>query len=63
MSRRETMLTLARVAGYHDDAKTFTRLRIESRVSLPFLHEAWMAGQRAKAAGVKCPCRDCEVTS
>jgi hypothetical protein len=60
MTRREVALINARVAGYHDDARSFTRLRIESRVAIAYLNEQWRLGQKMKAAGVPCTCTDCK---
>lgn len=58
MSRKDA-LALARVAGYHSDTRRFVRLIVESRVSRPYLNEAWAAGARARANGVRCTCADC----
>lgn len=60
MTKREIALANARVAGYHQDRRTFTRLRVESRVHVQYLNAAWHAGQKAKAAGVPCDCRECK---
>lgn len=57
---KKTALVLAKVAGYHNDSALYTRVRIESRVSMNNLHKKWFQGQRAKEAGVKCDCRDCQ---
>lgn len=57
--QRATALTLAKVAGYHNDSRSFTRLIIESRVARPKLTEAWQHGVTAKRNGVRCDCRDC----
>lgn len=59
MNKRDTALTCAKIAGYHDDRKTFTRLLIECRVNSPAMHEAFRVGQQAKSIGIKCNCRDC----
>lgn len=56
---RSTALALARVAGYHNDSRAFTRLIVECRVARAAMNEAWTAGARAKAAGVACTCREC----
>jgi len=57
-TKREFYLAEARIAGYHDDKRTFIRLVIESRVRRELLNEAWHAGRRALAAGV--PCTHCQ---
>lgn len=62
MTKRDTALQLAKIAGYHEDSRTFTRLIIECRVNRQAMNSAWHAGQQAKQAGVKCGCRDCAVT-
>lgn len=56
---RKQALVFARIAGYHNDSRAFTRLRIEARVALPHLLDQWHNGQRQKAAGVKCGCYEC----
>ena len=60
MSRREQWIAAARIAGYHGDSKTFTRLLVESRVSRSTLAEAWRNGAMARARGVECHCLDCK---
>ena len=59
MSRREQAITYMIIAGYHNDTAAFTRLIIESRVNRQACNEAWMQGQKAKAAGMKCTCYEC----
>jgi hypothetical protein len=59
MNRREQALASARIAGYHDDGRSFTRLIVEARVNRQAMNAAWMDGKRALAAGVGCTCRDC----
>ena len=59
MSKRQTAITLAKVAGYHGDSATFTRLIIESRVNRQTMNEAWRTGQQLKAAGMPCGCFEC----
>jgi hypothetical protein len=59
MNRRETDLSIARVAGYHDDKARFTRLVVESRVRRQLLDEAWRTGIKQKRGGMKCACLDC----
>jgi len=62
MTKRETALTYAKVAGYHNDTKSFTRLIIESRVNLQTMNHAWCAGVKAKENGVRCGCFQCNPT-
>jgi hypothetical protein len=59
MSKRDRALQCAKIAGYHEDRKTLTRLYIECRVNLHAMQAAFWAGQQAKKAGVKCGCYDC----
>lgn len=60
MSKRETSLTLARIAGYHDDGSAFTRLIIESRVNRQAMNDAFLNGRTAKQNGMKCNCHQCK---
>lgn len=57
--KRETLLALLRVAGYHADVASYTRLLIENRISKAAAREAYGIGQRMKAAGVTCSCHAC----
>lgn len=59
MTKRETALTLARIAGYHSNSKAFTRLVIESRVNREAMSRAWVDGVRRKANGTGCNCYEC----
>lgn len=56
---RAVALALARVAGYHADTRAWTRLLIEARVNRPAMRAAYDQGVRARAAGVRCICREC----
>lgn len=60
MTNRSTAITLARVAGYHDNARLFTRLIIESRVKRETMNQAWMTGAAMFKAGVPCTCITCK---
>lgn len=62
MTRKQT-LQYAKVAGYHNDTKRFTRLLIEGRVNRADMNEAWLNGQRAKQNKVSCSCSDCKKES
>lgn len=57
---RKQRLDAIKVAGYHDDRRTATRLYIEGRLSLPAMQEAFAQGARARAAGVPCSCFECK---
>ena len=63
MTKREHALAAAKIAGYHGDSRTFTRLIIECRVNRAAMNSAWYAGEQAKHAGVVCNCRDCQPTA
>lgn len=52
--KREHVITALRVAGYHGDTARYTRLLIEERISKARAREAYAAGQRARAAGIRC---------
>jgi hypothetical protein len=59
MTRRDKVLTMLRVAGYHDDKATWTRVYCENRVAFAAAQIAFNEGQRTKANGVKCSCFEC----
>jgi len=61
MTKRATALTLAKVAGYHEDNARFTRLIIESRVNRQDMSAAFLIGREAKKNGVKCGCSGCSL--
>jgi hypothetical protein len=52
MTKRQTVLSLMRLAGYDGDNAYFTRLLIENPISRRVAEEAWREGVRARAAGV-----------
>lgn len=56
---RKQALSYARIAGYHRDARTYTRLTIEARVNRRALQEAWAEGELAKDNGMPCACQEC----
>ena len=60
MNSREVDLSIARVAGYHDDKRRFTRLVVESRVRKQLIDEQWRAGIAQKNNGMKCSCIECK---
>lgn len=57
--KREHLIGLLRVAGYHEDTATYTRLLIENRISKAAAREAFVQGRNARANGVGCSCGDC----
>lgn len=60
MTKRETVFQLVKVAGYHGDVRTATRLLVENPISRKRYNEAWESGVAAKRAGVKCNCHHCK---
>ena len=60
MTKREQSIVAAKIAGYHADTRTFTRLRCEVRVNNSVLQQAYWAGERAKREGMLCQCLDCQ---
>jgi hypothetical protein len=59
MTKRETWIARARIAGYHDDARFYTRLLIVARVNRSALAGAFASGKAAREAGIPCGCFDC----
>ena len=61
MTKRELTLTIAKVAGYHADNKTFTRAFIEGRVNMQAMQRAWNEGASARLNGAGCSCYACKT--
>jgi hypothetical protein len=59
MNTRQHTLQLMKIAGYHADAKAFTRLCCESKISREASDLAYYAGVNAKKNGQRCSCNDC----
>jgi hypothetical protein len=59
VTKRETVLQLIKVAGYHADYRSATRLLVENPVSRKNYNLAWEAGVAAKRSGVPCNCYLC----
>lgn len=59
MNKRELAISIARVAGYHDDKARFTRLVVEARVARKHLDDAWRIGVQQKRNGMPCTCARC----
>jgi hypothetical protein len=57
--KRSLLLALIRVAAYHDDRATMTRLLIEHRISRPAFDAEVQRGREMRKAGIKCTCKDC----
>lgn len=60
MTKRETVLQLVKVAGYHGDFRAATRLLAENPISRKSYNDAWFAGVEAKRAGQPCGCYQCQ---
>ena len=58
--KRDDALAWIRIAGYHNDQKSFVRLYVENRVSRKAADEAWAKGVKAKEGGMGCACHQCK---
>ena len=56
---RERAIIAAKIAGYHADLKTYTRLLCTIRCNNFVLQRAYWAGETAKKNGCPCSCLDC----
>lgn len=56
---RERGIIAAKIAGYHGDRRTYTRLVIEVRCNNYVLQQAYWAGETAKKNGIHCHCLEC----
>jgi hypothetical protein len=59
MTKRDQTYQLVKVAGYHNDGRTATRVLIENPISIKRYNEAWQEGVSARKQGMRCLCRDC----
>jgi len=57
--KREILIELLRIAGYHRDTKTFVRLYVENRISRTKATEEFNRGHELRLRGVRCTCREC----
>ena len=60
-TKRSLILASLRVAGYHNDTKTWTRTYVENRVSIQVAKQQWHTGQDMRSKGVPCSCSECAV--
>lgn len=58
--KRKDALAVIRVAGYHDDQKTFVSTYVEHRISFNTANAEYRRGQEMKKSGIACSCRQCE---
>lgn len=61
MRSRTRAMGRARVAGYHSDNREFTRLLVESGISLSVLKAEWEKGVQARQSGTVCVCFTCKA--
>lgn len=59
MTKRQTRIALAKVAGYHDDRRGWMRALIGSGVSFRDMEDAFFAGEVARENGTPCDCHAC----
>lgn len=57
--KRADALAWIRIAGYHSDSTAAMRIYVESRISRRAFDDAWAAGEKQRAAGVRCGCIRC----
>ena len=58
--KRADALVVIRVAGYHDDSKTFVRTYTENRISYTVAMKEFSRGQNMNKGGVPCSCNACK---
>lgn len=58
--KRQDVLDHIRIAGYHEDQKTYIRLYTENRVSAGDAAWAYERGIMQKRSGMKCACHLCK---
>jgi hypothetical protein len=61
MTKRDIAITAAKISGYHNDARTYTRLIVEARVRRDVMAAAWSEGVQKRAAGATCACFECKT--
>lgn len=61
MNKKEKALAALRVAGYHEDKKTFTRVYIENRINLQTAILEYNKGIDNKRNGMICTCGQCKT--
>jgi hypothetical protein len=62
MTKRETAIQIAKIAGYHNDGKSFIRAIVENRVNRQTMNQAWALGEKMRQSGVPCSCYECKTT-
>ncbi|MNR48412.1 hypothetical protein D3C85_1676500 [compost metagenome] len=62
-SKRSLALADFRIAGFHQDNKSFTRLLIERRVKRSIAEQQFLNGQALRAKGATCSCMQCKAVA
>lgn len=57
--KRADVIAHMRIAGYHNDTKSWIRLFCENRISKAVADTAYRQGLKQKLEGVKCHCHQC----
>ena len=57
--KRKDALAYIKVAGFHNDSKTFTRLYVENRIAYSGAVKEWRDGA-AMRGKVRCDCHECK---
>ena len=59
---RDTAIILLKIAGYHDDNRSFVRLYVENHISITNARLAFDQGAKMRMMGVPCHCHQCTET-
>jgi hypothetical protein len=57
---RNSAISYLRIAGYHDDIKSFVRLYVENKISKSVADRAYNEGKKQRVNGVPCKCYQCK---
>lgn len=60
--RRQDLIALVKIAGYHEDTKAGARLLVEHRLSITAYQVAFNTGRKMKELGAQCACWQCKET-
>lgn len=61
MTRRDQLLAIIRVAGYHNDSRTAIRVHVENRsIGRAAYLAAWGEGMAQRERGMPCACPQCK---
>ena len=56
MTKRDRLLQQIKIAGYHSDSRSATRLLAENPISRKAYNDAWLSGVYARKNGIPCSC-------